>query len=954
MSRLKSIRTYFVFLVFPLVFAVLASCPNPINKLTLGQMTDATKPVVNVNSPEDNSQYTQTVTVQGTVHDDGAIRVLSYTVTGTLGLLSAGEVPVEQIGSDGSFQFQFSTLDFDSPIVVTITAEDWNDNVGSYSFTLGYSGSALSSLTAVPGNKTITLLWEPIPNAVNYTLYYTDNGTLPSESYGQSVAVSGSSHDLTGLKNGVLHIFLLRANMPGADDYWSNYVEVIPLSPFTLAPLVRGGYREIALEWAEIEGTNDFIVLRSLNPGGPYTNYTGTIHGNSFTDTTVSDNQWYFYKVKPVLSQTIVSTYNGAQTLLVPPPLDRIFSLTTSAAVNKVRYYEVDATHRYAYAAAGTAGVMVFDVSTPNAPSYVTTVSTTNATDLDIENNYLFVADWDGGLRAINISTPTSPGPVYTYTTNIGQAKDVSVADGRAYVLDSADTPTTIYAVDVSTPSSMNEIDSYQYTSPENYNFQDIDSGYSNPYTFIYAASPSSDAIVALWLSDASPTLHYWLQYNDETDNYNPQYVAMGDNSVCALMRKKTMIEPPPDYLLRTFDTALSYQGDSIESRGNVAQVRILDGRAFAVDKIGLRIYDISDLTSPDMIDYLNTPGTPSGVDTDGSYAFIASGVMLFQTVDLTAPTSPSIKGSYGPHSVFGVRIRDNYAYTAVAGGSKRLQVLELNNPLDPQPRGSVSMAGPGAIDLSGDYAFVADGLGGLKIVDITDPDTPDVEGSATLVSIYVNGIVVKGDYAYLSSQTGVQIFDIADPETPVWVGLHDSDGGGIKDVTIRGNIVYATDGAYFQPNSLKLIDVSNPAEPSLIGRALWSDGTEPPEAIDISSVSLYGDYAFVSDQYWSAGLYAVDINPASGKFLKGFGPCPTDIGGGNSQGVFAYGGHAYVLDGSSGFAVVNISEPTSLSADSLVHTLDLGSISVEDVIVSGKYAYITDTNEGLTIIQLF
>jgi hypothetical protein len=43
----------------------LSACPNPITGSVLAQMTDKSAPLITISSPQDNSQYTQTVTVQG-------------------------------------------------------------------------------------------------------------------------------------------------------------------------------------------------------------------------------------------------------------------------------------------------------------------------------------------------------------------------------------------------------------------------------------------------------------------------------------------------------------------------------------------------------------------------------------------------------------------------------------------------------------------------------------------------------------------------------------------------------------------------------------------------------------------------------------------------------------------------------------------------------------------------
>jgi hypothetical protein len=197
-----------------------------------------------------------------------------------------------------------------------------------------------------------------------------------------------------------------------------------------------------------------------------------------------------------------------------------------------------------------------------------------------------------------------------------------------------------------------------------------------------------------------------------------------------------------------------------------------------------------------------------------------------------------------------------------------------------------------------------------------------------------------------------LQIFDISDPDNPFWVGLHDSDGGGVHDLDIRGSMVYATDGAMFQPNSLKILDVSEPDNPKLITKKAGF-------TIAAHGVSLYGDYAFVTDNFPFGGMYAVNINPGSGDYLTSYGPCNTRPApdGGIPKGIVAYGSYAFVADTDGGLSVVNVVDPTTLSDGSLIANLVFDpnpvNTSAEEVVVSGRHAYVSDSELGLKIIEL-
>ncbi len=937
------------------VSLVLGGCPNPIDSSEAKQMLDKTAPVVRITSPAEGSTYSQTVTVQGAATDAGKVRTVSYEVSGTLGLLLNGQIPASGIGGGGAFSFEFSTISFNGPVVVKVTAEDWNDNAADATVTLQYPGSSISSFAAAPGNKHVQLSWEAVPGASGYTIYYTSNGTLPTETFGQSVSLAGTSYDLTGLRNGAPHTFLLKAALTAGGAYYSSYVTSIPLSPLTLAPLVTGGYRQISLEWQQIPATSQFEVLRSSSPSGPFDDYTGVIQGNGFVDTGVSDGVWYYYKVRPALAGSVESAANAAQTFLIPPTSDSgIVDLNTSGPANKVKVLG-----SYAYVAAGSAGLLVVDVSNPRFPAVVASVATTNARDVDLYDYgggvvYAFVADGSGKLRAINVSNPLAPALAGTYAGTLGDAIAVAAeaGHGRIYVIDGSGS-TTLLAINVATPGTMSLITSLGGGS---YQFKDLDvSYYSSSLTFVYLTTTNSDVLVEDYLSSGTTFFTYRTYTDpDSSPGYRADYVDVSGSYVYVLGAARAYLEPPPPYavlVLSKYPSPLTRVGESGSSNGNISDIQVVGSKAYLADGRGLQVVDVSNPAAPALTDFWNTPGASTGVASNGSFSFVTSGTLGFQTVDLSLPNSPTVVGSYGSFALNGIAARDRYLYAASFGGA-RLQILDVINPASPAAvtGGNVSIPGASDVALSGTYAFVAAGTNGLKVVDVSSPSSPAIVGSAAPISGSVGRVAVKGDYAYLAGSTGLQVYDVADPTHPFGVGFFDADGqGGIQDVAIRGSYVYASEGAYFQPNNLKIIDMSNPTQPQLKDRASFG--------MILHNVSLEGDYAYVTDQFPGNGLYAVNINPSSGAYLAVYGPCetvPGSPGTGAAHAVAAFGEYAYVGDTQSGFAVVDISNPTQMGDPRLIRTLDWTSSAPEDMVLSGKYAYVTDSAVGLKAVRLF
>ncbi|MCX7037719.1 MAG: hypothetical protein NT005_01030 [Spirochaetes bacterium] len=939
---------------------LLSACPNPVTQTTFSQMTDKAAPIIDISSPASNSAYTQTVTVQGTVVDSGQLRSLTYTVTGTLGVLATGEVPVGSVGSNGSYSFQFGTITFSGPIAITVSAKDWNDNTGSAQVTLTSPGNSISSLALTASSKSIKASWEPVVGAVSSTLYYTTDGNLPNQGYGHHVDLGGtvSQYQLDGLENGALHVFLLEVHTSGGIDYWSGYVSAIPLSPFTLAPMVSGGYKEIRLEWSAIPGTNAFEVLRSTSPSGPFDNYSGVIQATSFVDTLVSDNTWYSYRVRPAVPGSVESTFNSAQTFQIPPDVqDAITNLPTGGLPHRVKV-----SGSYAYVAAGTAGLIVLDVADPRSPLIVATVATTNAKDVALYGNYAYVADGLGGMKVIDIQTPTAPVLVTSATKTWANVDAIAIAAAgglpdHVFVLDGY-SGTNIHVFDVGDPS--NPVQQTTYTNAS-YHFSDVAAKYISPtYTFVYLTTGSFGTEAGFletywWSNDTS--IHNYNVYTNAA--YYPARVTVSGNYAYVLCKKPATLEFPY-YKVFTFDiypSTFGYKGETGETIGDCMDIAASTsaGKAYAATNRGLQLIDVSTPAAPSLADYWDTPGAAEGVDFNASYCFTASGELGFQTIDATGSFSVSdASGSQILPGASDVAVRGAYAYLASAGSSS-LAIMNVSNPASIGSIGSLPLSSPAAIDLSGDFAFIADGNSGLRVVDISNPASPTLSATASQYGSATR-VKVKGEHAYVLGTTGLKIFDISDPQNPFFIpsGYYDEEAA-MFNLTVREARVFVTDGGYFRDNNLKLIDISNPSTPSLVGKAdLNISG--PFGGNEVYCVTLYGDYAFVGDQKNDRGLFAVNVNPASADYLKAFGPVNTGPSVNNSAtlAVAAYGRYAYVGDTNSGFSVVSIADPRSISAASLLKRLDWASSAPKAIVLSGKHAYLADSAIGLNIIKLF
>ncbi len=154
-----------------------------------------------------------------------------------------------------------------------------------------------------------------------------------------------------------------------------------------------------------------------------------------------------------------------------------------------------------------------------------------------------------------------------------------------------------------------------------------------------------------------------------------------------------------------------------------------------------------------------------------------------------------------------------------------------------------------------------------------------------------------------------------------------------VQDIYVSGNYAYVADSH----QGLKILNISNPSSPSLVGSFNNSADTNG----DSDGVFVSGNYAYVVNA--DAGLQAIDISDPTTPSLS-----DTYDTTGQAVKVFVSGNYAYIADGESGLQIIDISNPSSLS---FVANYNLDESL--DVFVSGNYAYVADGDDGLQIIDI-
>ena len=329
-------------------------------------------------------------------------------------------------------------------------ATDWNDNTAVASRTLASPGASLSSFSVTPGNGQVTLDWDPVAGAVS-TVFYTTNGSLPGDGYGTSAPVSSPPVVVSGLTNGELCVFLLRAEVTGGPTYWSGYVSAIPLSSSTLAPRVSGEYGRVRVQWQPLSATVSYEVLRAADRAGPFTNISGAIPGPVFVDTSVTPGTTYYYAIRPAVEGGLPSGAAAGS----PSPFPTGQQARIGSVLVPGQAMDVAMSGSFAFTPTWSEGLKVLDVSVRGHPVVVAALPLPgNGLSIAMAGTTVYVGT-TVGLYLVDVATPTSPSLVGSLAA--GRVEEIAVSGGFAYL---AVGTFGVKKIDVAVPASPVQVDS--------------------------------------------------------------------------------------------------------------------------------------------------------------------------------------------------------------------------------------------------------------------------------------------------------------------------------------------------------------------------------------------------------------------------------------------------------------------------------------------------------------
>ena len=771
-----------------------------------------------------------------------------------------------------------------------------------------------SGLVAASESKAVTLTWVDDPTVVEYSLRYTKNGSVPSETNGEKLSGLRSPLTIKGLANGNLHVFSLYALYQDGVTKTVGTVRSIPLAATTLAPQASGEIGQIRVRWPSINATSEFEVQRRVGNEDEFAKL-GIVNGCEYIDKDISEGQVYYYRVKPSSYSDITSEANPAR-----PASSASSPRIMASLASGGESMDIEIAGSYAYLSCGAAGFKVISIGDPSAPVELQSVafpagypSYSTARSIAVSGSWLCVAaNYRLAIYTLSGGLPTFAREVAMNQPVAGlgnPAWEVKISGNYAYVacLDSGiqvvnlSTGAIAQALAYGTDASISDV--------ELCNGYLVTTGYASGNLLrVYSINASTGALAQVGSVSLPAT------------GAN-KHLAVADKTVFASVDQTfyvvSLATPSSPSIQKTMDFKPQATGMSVA--GNHCLV-FSDFNNLVYD------YDISDPAKLFLASTYEMPARPHEAVASGAYLLVASGTAGMQVLfdpRLYARNTGWIKlGSYGMLSTKDLRISGDNCFAAcqdnsVGGG--RFSIADISNPAAPRERSSLPLSGIAqGVAVSGSYAYVTNASAGLHIIDISDLSAPRIAATVAIGGT-PSGVAVFGDLAFVTNATSqLQIVDVSDPASAALTGetvkLLDQSSA---DIVIDGSMAYLPAGTYY--GQLQCVKLLRRGE----GATSVSMVSQSP--------AISGAYAYARDYIDGAmGLFVTNISDPLKPVKTGYASCPY-LGAAsapNLQGnVTVSGGFAYAVAWGLGvqrFSVSNPASPSYLAVFSGAYSTDV------------------------------
>ncbi|MDX1953439.1 MAG: hypothetical protein SFY81_14770 [Verrucomicrobiota bacterium] len=266
----------------------------------------------------------------------------------------------------------------------------------------------------------------------------------------------------------------------------------------------------------------------------------------------------------------------------------------------------------------------------------------------------------------------------------------------------------------------------------------------------------------------------------------------------------------------------------SLPSGNSSIRMEVKDNLAFIVND-RLRIYDLSDLTNISKVSELSASVRSVAIRDNLIYGHDAEHLKV---IDVGDPSKPVLVGST-PLSLgggkTGIQLVGSNAFVQVLQG---FEIFDISNSTNPVWLSSYTLANPLDIGISQNVVYIVTEMARLHLIDATNPLEPTFIKTLVLTNSVnsASKLKIAGDRLYVGG-TSLAVFDISDPANPRVIGKSRKTGNeSTAAIEVEGDFAYwATNGIR---SGVTVFDVGAPAH---LG-AVQKINAENVEAISIKN----------------------------------------------------------------------------------------------------------------------
>jgi len=258
-----------------------------------------------------------------------------------------------------------------------------------------------------------------------------------------------------------------------------------------------------------------------------------------------------------------------------------------------------------------------------------------------------------------------------------------------------------------------------------------------------------------------------------------------------------------------------------------------------------LFVVDVENPNSPEIIGQYNGFADTRELCIYDTVIYIACDRSRLNVGNITDPYNITITYCCSGITFNSIKTKNEYAFT---GTNLGLVVLDITLPEDPTIIDTLQMPEIEYLTLNQNSAYALTDEG-LYVVDISNPQTPFIQGIYVKDFFEPAAIAYHNDYIYIAAWSHVYVFDVSEPQNLDLV-CDRSHLGFPTDLYVKDSILYACGSLY----GFGAYDISNPLEIKLVNNYVT-----PRQAV---ASCMDDDYVYVADWGYGLEIIARDDTP--------------------------------------------------------------------------------------------